>query len=120
MSGTLTIGGMSAGLPSGYKVIGPVTTSGNMAIGQITDASLTSGDNTFSVPSGATSVAIFLGTEPSATVKVRTNLNIGDAGLPVAPLAEAISWMKFDLVTGVTNVILNSSASLTPVELTFI
>lgn len=119
MSGTLTIGGMSAGLPSGYKVIGPVTTSGNMAIGQISDASLSTGDNTFSVPTGATAVAIFLGTEPAATVKLRTNLNSGDTGLPIAPL-QVVSWMKFDLVTGVTSVILNSSASLTPVELTFI
>ena len=52
--GTLTVAGASAGLASGQKVIGPVTITGNNTIGEILDATLASGDNTFAVPTGTT------------------------------------------------------------------
>ena len=119
MSGTLTVSGMAAGLVSGEKLIGPVTTSGSNTIGQIDDATLAAGDNTFAVPSGAVAVAIFLSSAPSVTVKVRTNLNTGDGGLEIAPVS-GTPWFKMDLVTGTTSIILNSSGSLSGVELTFI
>lgn len=119
MAGTLTVSGMAAGLVSGEKLIGPVTTTGDNVIGQIDDATLNSGDNTFSVPSGAIKVAIFLSSAPAVTVKIRTNLNSADAGLPIAPVS-GTPWFVMDLVTGVTEIILNSSGSLPEVELTFI
>ena len=119
MSGTMTITGMSAGLASGQKVIGPVTFTGLNVIGGISDASLSSGDNPFTVPSGATFVAIFLGSAPSATVKVRTNLNSTDGGLEISPYS-GTGWAAFPLPTGTTSVILNSTGSLTGVELSFI
>jgi hypothetical protein len=119
LSGTLTIEGMAAGLVSGEKVIGPITTTGSSVVGSIIDATLSSGDNTFAVPVGATSVAIFLGQAPSATVKLRTNLNSTDGGLEIAPVA-VTQWAKFDLVTGTTSVILNASTTVTGVELQFI
>lgn len=119
MPGTLTVSGMSAGLTSGYKVIGPITITGANQIGEIIDATLSSGDNTFTVPSGATAVLVALGQAASTTVKVRTNLNSGDAGLPIGPFS-GTGWAAFPLVTGVTQVILNASGTVGPIELSFI
>jgi hypothetical protein len=120
MPGTLTVNGMSAGLVSGEKVLGPITMTGSNTVGQITDASLSSGDNTFSVPpSGAYAVAILLGQSTAVTVKVRTNLNSGDVGLEIAP-ASGTAYAVFPLPTGVTELILNASGSLPGIELWFI
>jgi hypothetical protein len=119
MSGTITVTGMSAGLTSGYKVIGPITITGSNPVGEIIDATLASGDNTFTVPTGATAVLLALGSASAVTVKVRTNLNAGDAGLPVAPFG-GVGFMVFNLVADVTSVILNASGSLPNAELSFI
>ena len=121
MSGTLQLSGMAAGLASGgQKTIGPITMTGVATIGQISDASLAVGDNTFTVPPGpATAVAIFLGLAPAATVKLRTNLNSADAGLQVAPYS-GVGFQVFTLPVGSTSVILNSSAVVPGVELQFV
>lgn len=123
MAGTLTIQGMSAGLPSGQKQIGPLTITGNNPVGEILDATLAVGDNTFTVPSGsvgATAVLIVLGTGGvAATVKVRTNLNASDQGLEIAPYS-GIGFTVFPLPAGTTELILNASATVGPIELSFI
>lgn len=122
MPGTLTITGMAAGLPSGQKTIGPVTMTGSAVVGQMVDATLQEGDNTFNLPAGytCTAVAIFLGAGGvTATVKVRTNLDSSDAGLQVAPCSGP-NFMAFPLPTGTTSVILHSSATVNNVELSFI
>lgn len=122
MPGTLTVMGMSAGLASGQNIIGPVTLEGVSTVGQRTDQQLNSGDNSFTLPAGETvsAVAIFLGTT-TATVKLRTNLNSGDAGLEIAPYVGAgIPWCVIPLPAGVTSVILNASASVAGVELVFV
>jgi hypothetical protein len=119
MAGTLTIGGMSAGLPGGQVVFGPVTTTGSNPIGEVIPVSLAAGDNVVVVPAGAVAVAIFLGQAPAVTVKVRTNLNSGDAGTPIAPVS-GTPWYKQDLPAGVTEVILNSSGSLPNIQVSFI
>lgn len=116
MAGTLTINGMSAGLVSGQKVIGPVTMTGSATIGGISDASLASGDNPFVVPVGASAVAIFLGQASSVTVSMRTNLNVSDEGFPIGGSGFAV----VPLESGVTEMILNSSGSLPGIELSFI
>ena len=119
MPGTLTVQGMSAGLASGQKVIGPVTTVGSNQVGGITTANLTAGDNYFSVPAGAIAVAIFLGTSVDVAVTVRTNLNSGDEGLAIAPTTST-PWVKLELVTGTTTIILNAAGTVQGVELSFI
>lgn len=119
MSGTLTITGMSAGLPAGEIISGPFTMTGTSLVGSIASANLAVGDNSFAVPMGAVAVAIFPGQGPAATVKVRTNLNSGDAGLPVAPYSGQ-GWAAFPLPTGVTSVVLNASATVAGVQLFFI
>lgn len=117
--GTMTVSGASAGLATGQKVIGPITTTGNNTIGTILDVTLVSGDNVLTVPTGASKVLINLGQGVPATVAVRTNLNSGDAGLPIGPYT-TVGWTAFDLVSGVTTITLNSSTTLTGVELSFV
>jgi hypothetical protein len=119
VSGTLTVSGMSAGLLTGQKVIGPITITGNNPIGEIIDAALASGDNDFTVPTGAVAMLINLGLGPTATVKLRTNLNTGDGGLEIAPFSN-IAWTVFPLVAGTTSIILNASGPLSAIELSFI
>jgi hypothetical protein len=120
MSGTLTISGMAAGLPFGEEIIGPLTITGANVIDQVDGTTLASGDNTFSVPTGSVAVLIVLGTGGvAATVKVRTSANPSDGGLPVAPFS-AIGYAVFPLVSSVTSVILNASASVAAVSLVFI
>lgn len=119
MPGTLTVTGMSAGLTSGYKVIGPITMTGSNTVGEITDTTLVSGDNTFTVPAGATAVLLALGQSSAVTLTVRTNLNAADAGLPMGPFG-GTQWAVFPLVTGVTQIIVHASGTLPLVELSFI
>ena len=120
--GTLTISGSSSGLGTGQKVMGPITITGSNMVGTILDVTLASGDNTFSlatlVSSGATAVLINLGNAPAATVKARTNLDTG-TGLGIAPYT-GTGFAAFPIVAGVTTLILNSSESLTGVELSFV
>jgi hypothetical protein len=120
MAGTLTIGGLAAGLASGYKAIGPITMTGTAVVGQVTDASLSSGDNAFTVPSNAYAVAIFLGANAvSATVKASTNLNSGDGGIELAPTTGAV-FAVLPLPVGTTTLTLNSNATVANIELSFI
>jgi hypothetical protein len=113
---------MAAGLPSGQKTIGPVTMIGSSTIGQVNDATLEPGDNTFNLPPGYTftAVAVFLGTGGvSATVKIRTNLDSADGGLQVAPCGGP-NFAAFPLPVGTTSVILHVSATVNNVELSFV
>jgi len=114
MAGTLTIAGLASGLPSGSKVVGPVTMTGTAVIGTITDAALIVGDTTITVPTGAVACLIVLATS-TATIKVRSNLNSGDSGLPIAPSG----FMVVPIATGTTSLIINSTATAS-LEATFI
>lgn len=122
MSGTLTLTGMAAGLPSGEQILGPVTMTGVSIVTGLEGANLAVGDNAFPIPAGSlvTAVAIFLGTGGvAATVKLRTNLNSGDAGLPITPFS-SIGFAAFPLSPGTTEVILNASAMVVSVAVAFI
>lgn len=118
MAGSVTLGGLSSNLiTGGSKTIGPLTDVGTTIIGGITDASLSSGDNTFTVPTGASRVVVALGSNPTATVKIRTNLD--SYGIEFAPYA-GNCFLTLPLPSGVTSVVLNASTSVTGVELSFI
>lgn len=121
MSGTLTISGMAAGLPFGEEIIGPLTITGANIIDQVDGTNLAVGDNTFAAPVGAVAVLVMLGSGGTpATVKLRTNLNSGDAGLPLSPFS-GIGYAVFPLsTTGVTSVTLNASGIVQNVSLVFI
>lgn len=83
MAGTLTIGGLAAGLPAGEEVIGPITITGTTAITALTGYVLASGDTTITIPTGAVAALLVAPTNGTATLKVRTSQNSGDAGLPI-------------------------------------
>lgn len=117
MAGSFTISGMSAGLASGSKIIGPNTMPGGSIVGEILDATLATGDNTFTVPTGAVAVAVFLPSTNVAAIKVRTNLDSGDAGLPVNPSGP---WFAWPLMIGTTSLILNAASGGAVVEITYI
>jgi len=115
MAGTLTITGLAAGLASGEKTIGPLTMVGTASVGEIRDLALTAGDNTIPVPAGAAAVAIVPADTNTVVVKLRTNLNSTDAGLPVS----TVGFLAIPLAAGTTSLILNA-ASQANVEVTFI
>lgn len=120
--GTLTLTGMAAGLPSGEQILGPATMTGVSVVSGLTGGTLSVGDNTFPTPPGSTptAVAVFLGLGGStATVKVRTNLNFSDGGLPVGPFS-SIGWAAWPLPAGTTEVVLNASQTVTGVSVAFI
>jgi hypothetical protein len=117
MAGAITLGGEASGLLSGAKQIGPSTMSGNAIVGQITDLPLAPGDNTVIVPAEAGAVAIIFSLVYEAPeVRVRTNLDALDGGLPVP----AQGWMAFPLLAGVTSLVLFSALNAGTAELTFI
>ena len=111
MAGTLTVGGMSAGLGVGEKIIGPITSTGTVAIGAISDLALSSGDNSVAVPTGAVAALIVFPAGISATVKVRTSVDSG-TGVQLGNLSNA-PWTVIPLPTSATSVIINSSGSVT-------
>lgn len=117
--GTYTVTGASAGTPTGQKIIGPITFTGTTAgIGSTNDVTLVSGDNTITVPTGASGVVITLGSGPAATVQIRTNLDTG-TGCSMAPYS-GTGAIAFPITTGVTSLILKSSTTQAGVEVSFI
>ena len=83
MAGTFTWAGMSAGEPAGERSFGPITIQGAVVIGESWAGPLVMGDNTIPVPTGAVAVTILPPANNTATLKLRTSLNSGDAGLPL-------------------------------------
>jgi len=99
-------------------IFGPITATGAAEVGETLEVNLSSGDNTIAVPVGAIAVVVVL-PSTTAVVKLRTNVDSGDAGLEVSPQS-AMPWLTVPLVSGATSVILNSSTSVTGVFLGFI
>lgn len=115
MSGQLTIGGEAEG-PTGTINIGPKTITGTLPIGQVDSFELALGDNTVPVPAGAVAaVIVFTAAYNGPEVKIRTNLNPLEGGLPVTGQGFAV----FPVTAATTSLILHTSA-VTPAGLTFI
>lgn len=118
MAGTFTVTGLSAGLGTGSKTVGPITITGSNIVGGISDATLNSGDNTFTVPPNAVAVYVYFPAANTATLRIRTSLNSGDTGLPVAA-GDPFGPYSFRGLSP-TTVIINASGSVVGVELSFI
>jgi hypothetical protein len=117
MAGSLTIGGSSDGLLAGSNVIGPVTINGKTILGDRWAQPLAAGDNTFQVPNEATAaLVVFPFTLEGPEVKIRTNLDALDGGLPVP----ASGFAVFPLLAAVTSVILHASGGVGVTEMAFI
>jgi len=109
MAGSITVGGMAAGLLVGEIRIGPATMVGKSAISEIFNLELTSNvDKVVVVPNEAVAFCVvftFSGTEPTE-LKVRTNLDNADTGFPIpasgffaAPLLSTVTELKFKAAT---------------------
>ena len=85
MAGAVTVTGLAAGLPGGEKILGPITVTGTATIGEILDLTLSSGDTTITIPTGAIGVVFIPPVNNTATIKYRTSANSSDGGLPIAP-----------------------------------
>lgn len=119
MAGQLTVSGISPNEPGGSRTFGPLTISGTQPVVETLGVPLASGDNTFNVPTGAVAVWIIPPVGNAIVVKLRSSLNSGDAGLPLAP-ATATGPYPFP-VTPPTTIILNAASAITALyEIIFI
>jgi len=87
MAGSLTVTGTSTGEPAGSRTFGPITITNSQTVGESFSVALSSGDNAFAVPSGAVAALIIPPAGNSVVVKLRTNQNNSDTGLPIYPAA---------------------------------
>ena len=118
MSSTLPITGQVVGMPTGEKIIGPLSATNGTTVGTVADVTLASGDNTIAIPSGAIAALIVIPSSVTQTIKVRTNLDSGGVtiGNPVyAP------FVALPLPSSATSLVINASAATTgTTEVTFI
>lgn len=119
MSGSLTLGGMADGLLIGQVTVGPSTVSGKAAISEIINCELSpNADFVIKVPPEAVQFACVFtfGGEGAPSVALRTNLNSGDAGLPIP----AQGWCSLPVASGVTELRFKASSPPPVFQLTFI
>lgn len=112
-TGTVTIAATVSGLPSGAKsfsfAYGPITG----AVGEILDVALSTGNNTITVPAGATWLLIV---PPSGNAIQLTLKGVsGDTGFAL----DLTRATLLPLTAGTTSVILSAAGNVTP-ELSFI
>lgn len=119
MAGTFTITGLSASEPTGERVLGPVTIQGSQVVGETLALSLAMGDNSVTIPSGATAVWIQGPVNGAVNLTLRTNLNSSDTGLPINGTGFPTIY-PFPLSPPVTLIINASGAQTTPLSLVFI
>ena len=119
MAGSLTLGGMADGLLIGQITVGPSTINGKENIGEVINATLEANvDFVVKVPAGAVAwacVFTFKGEAPGE-VKVRTNLNNADTGMPIG--TEGFAAQR--LASGVTELKFKSASPPSIFQLTFI
>jgi hypothetical protein len=110
---------MADGLLIGQITVGPSTVSGKAAISEVVNVELVSNTD-FVVklpPEAAQFAGVFTFTGESAVeVKLRTNLNNGDAGLPIP----AQGWFSLPVYGGVTELKFKASAVPPVFQLTVI
>ncbi len=118
--GTFTVTGLSASEPTGQRVFGPETITGNQVIGETLAVPLSLGDNTFTVPAGSVAAWIQAPVNGTATLLLRTNLNSSpDLGLPINGTGFPIIY-PFPLTPPSTLIINASGAVSAPTSIVFI
>lgn len=113
-----TVSCLSAAGPGGQQINESYTIVGSNAQAESLYVNLSSGDNTISVPTGMTSVGIIPPNTNAQTIKFRTNLNSGDAGVTLSNTDPFGPYVFRGL--SVTSIILNASATVTGVQITFL
>lgn len=117
--GTLTVSGMSASEPAGQRTFGPLTIQGTQVIAESLWVPLASGDNTFAVPASATAVMIIPPLLGTVAIKLRTNLNAADVGLPLNT-GQLPFVYPFPAVIPTSLIINAAGAQVTPISIVFI
>jgi hypothetical protein len=119
MAGSLTLGGMADGLLAGQITIGPSTIAGKAANSEMLNVELVANiDTVVKVPPEAVAFAVlftFAATSP-AEVKIRTNLNNADVGLPVP----ASGWLQMPVASGVTELKFKAASPTAFFQLVFV
>lgn len=118
-AGTFTVTGLSASEPTGQRVFGPLTIQGTQVVGETLAAPLIQGDNAFSVPVGAVAAWIQAPVNGAVTLKLRTDQNSSDAGLPINPTGSPVIY-PFPTTAPVTLFINASGAQSAPLTIAFI
>lgn len=113
-----TVSALAMGLPGGQSINETYTIVGANVVGETLYVNLSSGDNTITVPPNAISVGVVLPNTNSQTVKFRTNLNSGDAGLTLSATDPFGPYVFRGL--SVTSIILNASSTVSGVQITFL
>lgn len=120
MAGQWNVSCLSAGLPGGMQINETTTLIGGAVVGEVLSLTLSSGDNTIAVPPGAISVQIIPPAINTQTLKVRTNANSGDAGLPIAAGDQWGPHSFRGVTPAVTSIILNAGGTIAGVQVTFL
>ena len=111
---SLQLTGSVADLPTGSKAITVPILQVASAVGTITDIALISGDNTITVPTGA-SRAVILFPDANTSV-VRLKDNVGDTGIALA----TTGWIVLSFNSTQTLFVLNAAGPVAGVEISFI
>lgn len=120
MAGTFTVTGLSASEPTGERVLGPVVIQGTQVVGETLANSLSMGDNTYTVPTGASAAWIQAPVNGSSVLTLRTNLNSGDTGIPINGNGFPTIY-PFSTSAAPTSLIINASvAQAAPLTIVFI
>jgi hypothetical protein len=117
MPGSITIGGMAAGMLTGAKQIGPLTIIGSITECPIATPILVTGDNAIPVPAGATA---FVFQPCSGLIGVKYRVTFGGDGDYLSPLNPSV--ISFDPANTPTSFYLNvgTAVSGTFSEINFI
>ena len=107
-SASITISGSVTSLPSGTKTLTGTITSA-AAVGEVTDVTLASGDNTIDVPTGATAVLI---TPPSGNaVALKLKGNSGDTGILIHKTFPTVLALDATQTTFIVNAATTTAAA---------
>jgi len=117
MAGSLIISGHSATEPAGERNFGPISIIGK-AVGETLAVPLKLGDNVFTIPEEMVAVEIIPPTGLSAELRVRTNRNEADAGLPISENNPTVFSLPATLPTSL--IVHASAAVANPISLVFI
>jgi len=111
MASSLTVTGSSTGEPAGSRTFGPLTITNMLTVGESFSVALLSGDNSFTVPANSVAVVVLPPANNSVVLKLRTNANSGDGGLPIAP--GALPTVYPFPAPAPTSLIVNAASSVT-------
>ena len=114
-NGSFTITGLSATEPAGERKFGPISIMGGAVIGETLETVLASGENTVTVPTGATAVLIVPPESGSAELKLKSKSS--DTGIVISESNPTLWSFKL----GITSfIVVSGSAGSKPATFAFI